>query len=127
MRTDSNLVKNLARTADILNTIHGGMTQTTIKVSVLENEWLIQMRIPGVEIEHLHLEVLGNHLYVHQMMEIEHGEPDRAPYMIAMLPLVRQIDVEAIRATYMDGWTVITLPFDEMVSGFDREIKITRR
>ncbi len=126
MKTDKNLVKNLARTADVLNTIHGGMSQSTIKIKHLDNEWLIMIKIPGVDLEHLFLEVFGNHLYIHQMMEIQKDESERAPYVVAMIPLAREINVEAITATYQEGWTVINLPFDEMVSGHNREIKIER-
>ncbi len=127
MKADKNLVRNLARTADILNTINGGMSQTTIKINALENEWLIKVRIPGVDLDNLRLEVLDNHLYIHQMMEIDNDSTEKAPYVVAMIPLVKQINVDAISAIFEDGWTLIKLPFDEMVNGYERQIKITRR
>ncbi len=127
MKVEKNLVRNLARTADILNTINGGMSQTTINIHSLENEWLIKVRTPGVELENLRLEVLDNQLYVHQMMEIDQNSPEKAPYVIAMIPLVKQINVEEISATFEEGWTLIRLPFDEMVDGIDRQIEIVRR
>ncbi|MBV6641611.1 MAG: Hsp20/alpha crystallin family protein [Cyclobacteriaceae bacterium] len=127
MKVERNLVRNLARTADILNTINGGMSQTTIKIHSLENEWLIKVKTPGVELENLRLEVLDSHLYIHQMMEIDQNSPEKAPYVIAMIPLIKQINVEEISATFEDGWTLIRLPFDEMVNGLDRQIKIVRR
>lgn len=127
MKVERNIVRNLARTADILNTINGGMSQTTIKIHSLENEWLIKVKTPGVELENLRLEVLDSHLYIHQMMEIDQNSPEKAPYVIAMIPLIKQINVEEISATFEDGWTLIRLPFDEMVNGLDRQIKIVRR
>lgn len=127
MKVDRNLVRNLARTADILNTINGGMTQTTIKIHSGENGWQIKVKIPGVDLENLRLEVLDNHLYIHQMMEIDQNSPEKAPYVISMIPLVRQINIDAISATFEDGWTLVELPFDEMVDGHERQIKIERR
>jgi len=127
MKVDRNLIRNLASTADILNTINGGMSQTTIKIHSLENEWLIKVRIPGVDLENLRLEVLDNHLYIHQMMMIDDESLEKAPYVIAMIPLIRQINIEAISATFEGGWTHVRLPFDEMVDGFERQIKIERK
>ncbi|XOV92572.1 MAG: Hsp20/alpha crystallin family protein [Bacteroidota bacterium] len=127
MKLDRNLTRHLAMTADVLNTINGGMSQTTINLKVLEHEWLVKVTTPGVELENLRLEVLDNHLYIHQMMEIEHDGPEKAPYVIAMIPLTRQINVEAISATFENGYTLIKLPFDEMVNGYERQIDITRK
>ena len=127
MKVDRNLIRNLARTADILNTINGGMSQTTIKIHNSEQEWLIKVKTPGVDLDNLRLEVLDNHLYIQQMMEIDQNSSEKAPYVISMIPLIRQINIDAISATFEDGWTVIKLPFDEMVNGQERQIKIERR
>ncbi len=127
MKINKNITKHLARTADVLNTIHGGMSQTTINLKVFENEWLIRVKTPGVDLENLKLEVLDNHLYIHQMMGIENMGDQKAPYVVAMIPLTRQINVEAISATFENGHTLIKLPFDEMINGYERQIEIIKR
>ena len=86
-----------------------------------------QFFLSSINSDNLRLEVLDNHLYIHQMMEIDQNSSEKAPYVISMIPLIRQINIDAISATFEDGWTVIKLPFDEMVNGQERQIKIERR
>jgi HSP20 family molecular chaperone IbpA len=127
MKIDRNITRNLSRTADIPNTIHGGMSQATITLKVLNGEWLVSVKTPGVELDNLKLEVADNYLYIHQMMGIENHGDHKAPFVVGMIPLTRQIDVDGITATFQDGYTLIKLPFDEMLNGYEREIEIIKR
>lgn len=127
MKIDRNITRNLATTAAILNTVHGGMSQTTINLKVLDDEWLVRVKTPGVDLDNLRLEVVDNYLYIHQMMGIENREDQKAPYVVGMIPLTRQINVDGITATFEDGHTLIKLPFDEMISGYERQIEIVKR
>ncbi|MFT5641532.1 MAG: HSP20 family molecular chaperone IbpA [Cyclobacteriaceae bacterium] len=123
---DRVLIKNLAATAEVVNTINGGMASPVISVFKGKLEWTINARVPGVSPENLKLEIKDNELYIFQMIKNGFGEME-LPYMLTMINLSNRIELDAITAEYENGELFIVLPLDEMSDGFFREIEIVKR
>lgn len=126
MRENRSLVKNLAHTAELINTLNGGMSQPSIRVQRESEEWVVRVRIPGVSMEQLKLEVKNSHLYLFQMLKSQNLGIS-LPYLIAVMPLIDQIDFEKISAEYHEGELLIVLPLSEQEDGFHREIEIVKK
>lgn len=120
---DRMLIKNLANTAEVVNTINGGMAAPAISLYKGEQEWTISARVPGVSIESLKLEVKDNQLFIFQM--IHNGQDGlELPYLLTVVNLSRRVELDAITAEYEEGELFIVLPLDELSDGFYREIEI---
>jgi HSP20 family molecular chaperone IbpA len=123
---DKVLIKNLATTAEIVNTINGGMASPVISVFKGKIEWTINARVPGVSPENLKLEIKDNELFIFQILE-NGFDGMEIPYMLTMIHLSNRVELDAITAEYENGELFILLPLDEMSDGFFREIEIIRK
>ncbi|WP_258102910.1 hypothetical protein [Marinoscillum sp. MHG1-6] len=123
---DKMLIKNLANTVKIVNTINGGMAQPITELHKREDSWILKMRLPAVDIDSIKIEVKDNFLFVFQVLSGLDDEIE-LPYLVDMLNLTSQIDLEAIYAEFNDGEIQIHMPFDEMASGYEKEIEIIKR
>lgn len=123
---DKLLIKNLATTAQLVTGINGGMAQPHVRLEKSDSRWVERMKVPGVSIESIRIEVKEGFLFVFQNLQVEASDME-LPYMIEMLNLTSQIDQDQIYAEYEGGEIVIHMPFDELASGFERDIEIIRR
>ncbi|MFY0600931.1 MAG: Hsp20/alpha crystallin family protein [Cyclobacteriaceae bacterium] len=123
---DKLLIKNLAKTAELVNKINGGMAQPAVWLKKSDQEWMLKMRVPGVSVDNIKIEVKDGFLFVFQNIGSETDEFE-IPYMIEMLNLTNKINQDLIYAEYDEGEIRIHLPFDELASDFEREIEIIRR
>jgi hypothetical protein len=123
---DRLLIKNLASTASLVNGINGGMVQPIVQLEKSEGQWIERIRIPGVSVDNVRIEVKEGILFVFQNLFVE-GMDIELPYMVEMLNLSSQIDQEQIYAEFDNREIIIHMPFDEFADGFEREIEIIRR
>jgi len=123
---DKVLIKNLAATAEVVNTINGGMAAPQISVYKGKIEWTINAKVPGVSPENLKLEVKDNELFIFQMIQNGFSKME-IPYMLIMINLSNRVEYDAITAEYEDGELFIVLPIDELSDGFFREIEIVKK
>ncbi|WP_421874411.1 Hsp20/alpha crystallin family protein [Marinoscillum sp.] len=124
---DRILIKNLAQTAEIVNTINGGMTQASMLVDKGEDEWTVMVRVPGVSPERMKIEVRDGQLFIFHVMADENAAAVELPFMLAALALDKRVDFDGIMAEYEDKELYIHLPLDEEANGYEREIEIFKR
>jgi HSP20 family molecular chaperone IbpA len=115
MRVDKELMHVLAQSADVVNTINGGMSVAHIKMHTLKDHYLITVRVPGVSEEALKLEMHEGNLFVFQQMTLDTGL--RIPYLVASITVSENVNKEAISANYEGRRLHIFMPFD--APGFD--------
>ncbi len=126
---DKLLIKNLAQTAEIVNTINGGMSQAELLLDKGEEEWTAILRVPGVSPDRMRLEIRQGQLYIFHVLVAENENPDQVelPYLLAAVSLDKRIDFDRIIAEYEDNQLFITLPIDEEANGYERDIQIYKR
>ncbi|MEQ8470223.1 MAG: Hsp20/alpha crystallin family protein [Marinoscillum sp.] len=124
---DRILIKNLAHTADIVNTINGGMTQANMEIEKSESEWLVEIKLPGVSAERMKIEVRNSQMFLFHLIADTNASEIELPYMVTALALDKRVDFDGIMAEYENGRLFIHLPLDEEASGYEREIEIFKR
>ena len=123
MKTDSAIIKNLARTADIVNTINGGTVFPTFNTTKEEDHYRLEVSAPTVNPENIKVEVSQSDLLVYQNVSFNSIS---LPNLLGMVKISADVSVDEITAEYDDDLLVVIMPFSEMPGGFDREIKIHR-
>ncbi len=118
-------VKQILTTANILNTLHGGMIEPQIQVKRDTKNYHVKVTVPGVSEDKLKVEIVDKNLIVSHEMEFETTEGALVvPHVIAVCPLSLNIDHEKISADYEHGVLHVMLPLSDFTSGYRREIDI---
>jgi len=119
MRVDREVMRMLADSGDLVNTINGGMSLAHVNKYTNSDHYLVTVKVPGVNKRSLKVELHDNHLFVFQLMHLEDGID--IPYMVASVELETNVDRQGVRADYTGKALNIVLPFNESE---DTEIRI---
>ncbi|NNE55031.1 MAG: Hsp20 family protein [Flavobacteriales bacterium] len=120
MRVDKEVLRMLADSGDLVNTINGGMSLAHVNKYTNVDHYLVTVKVPGVDRGSLKVELHDNHLFVFQLMHLEDGID--IPYMVASIELESNVDRHAVTANYSGKALTIVLPFNESE---DSEIRIS--
>lgn len=123
MRVNKVMTKNLAKSADTLNTINGGMIYPTFETFKEDDHYRMEVSIPSVDPDNIKVEVNGESLIIYQKVEIGGV---KIPSLIGLEKISAKVDIQNITAGYEDNLLVIILPFNELTGGFRREIDILK-
>lgn len=123
---DKILLKNLAQTADIVNTINGGMSQASFKLLKQENEWMVKVEVPGVDADNMRIEVRDDQMFIFQIIGDEHAAV-QIPYLVTTFKISSKVNYDDILAEYENGEIFIHLPIDETGENYQREIEIIKK
>ena len=117
--------KDLITSVDVLNTLHGGVSEPLLSLRELPGGREMRVRVPGVVKEALQIEIVNNQLSVFYMIPIySAGKLVPMPQIIYNQPIPYYIDADKIEGTYEGNELVVALPFNELSSGYNRKIKI---
>ncbi len=116
-------LKELLTSVDILNTLHGGVSEPFLSVLEKENGREIRVRVPGVDRESLKAEINSNELSVYYTIPVESsGQLINMPKVIYRDLLPLSIELKGIEATYEEEELVITLPYNRATDGYNQKI-----
>lgn len=121
MRIEREVTRTLAESADLVNTINGGMSLAHVSKSKFMDHYLVTVKVPGVNKQSLKVEMHGESLFVFQLMHPEEGID--IPYMVASVELKSNVDKQGVRANYQGKNLNIVMPFDTEEED-SREIRI---
>lgn len=124
---DKLLIANLAQTADIINTINGGMSQASLEVAKNEDEWTVRIKVPGVSAERMKIEVKDSRMFIFQILPDTNAAEIELPYLLTAFSISTRVDYDRIVAEYENGEVFIHMPLDEMGDNQEREIVIIRK
>lgn len=120
-------VHRILATANILNTVNGGMVEPHISVRRNKVEYRVDVSLPGIDSNNVRVEIVEKNLIISHHLEFITGERAMlVPHVIAACPLSLDIDHERIRADYEFGHLKVILPLSDFKSGYRREIDINR-
>jgi len=123
MKISKELTKNLARTADFINTVSGGTVYPTFKTFKEKDHYKIEVAMPSVDPNDLKEEVNNDMLMIFQQMELNLVN---VPNVLGMFKLANDAVLDEISAEYEDDLLTVIIPKDQMSGGFRRDIKIQR-
>ena len=124
MIVDKELIKRLAETANIVNSINGGAVFPTFNKTKEEDHYRLEISIPSVKADDIKIEVNNDDLMVYQNIHINAYS---LPNIIGMIQLSSDIERETIYAEYEDDLLIVILPFNEKSGGFQKDIEIYKR
>jgi len=125
MRKPNEFMSTLAATGDVMNTLAGGISEPVAKVVSLESAQQIKIKVPGVDVNALSIEINNNRLTVFQLMELTTAnQPVQVPRIIYSTILPHYINVNGIEASSADNRLIVTLPFNERANGYRRKVNI---
>lgn len=120
-----NKFKDLLTTVDLLNTLNGGVSEPYVSFREQPDGREVRVRVPGVSRELLQVEINGNELsvYYHIPMETS-GKKVFLPKEVTRQTLPFFIEIKGIHAAYDENELVVKLPFNELSSGYRRNVPI---
>jgi HSP20 family molecular chaperone IbpA len=125
MRRKGLISDEIIQSIDITNTLNGGVSEPVIKISQHQDYRQIELKVPGMTEESMHVKINNNQLVVYFEHAIEsRGETIYIPHIAYNKPIPYFIDVKNIRAQYSEGVLTVQLPFNELANGYQRDIPI---
>ena len=116
-------LRELLTSVDILNTLHGGVSEPFLSLVENNEGREIRVRVPGVDRDSLKAEINNNELSIYYIIPVEsNGHMINMPKVIYRDVLSLSIEVKAIEATYSDDELVIFLPYNQTTDGYKKKI-----
>jgi HSP20 family molecular chaperone IbpA len=116
-------LKELLTSVDILNTLHGGVSEPFLSVVEKTDGRQIRVRVPGVDRESLKAEINNNELSVYYIIPVEsNGHLINMPKVIYRDVLPLSIELKGIEAIYDDEELVIFLPYNRTTDGYNKRV-----
>lgn len=125
MRRKRLVSDDLLQSIDITNTLSGGISEPRMKLSQHQEYRQIELTVPGMVEENMHVKINNNQLMVYFEHTVEsRGEIIYAPHIVYNKPIPYFIDAKKIRAQYNEGMLTVQLPYNELTNGYHRDIPI---
>src|SRR6478752_10295281 len=117
--------KDLLTSVDVLNTLHGGVSEPFLSISEQTGRREMRVRVPGVNKDALQIEITDNKLSVFYLIPIlSMDKVIYLPQVIYNQPIPYFVDADKIQAVYEERELIVRLPFNELSSGYNRKIEI---
>lgn len=115
--------KELLTSVDVLNTLHGGVSEPFVSVSENKRARILRVRVPGIEKETLQTEVHNNEITLYYMIPVQSATKlIRMPRVIYSQPIPYFVEVKNIHASFEERDLVIHMPFNGLYNGYHRKI-----
>jgi HSP20 family molecular chaperone IbpA len=121
MKAIDNVFQGTGGQVDLLNTLYGGSSQTTMTVEREDERLLIKLSAPGVSANSFNVLVEGSKLVLYTLLvststrQITDGGSQRlaVPMFLRVLDIPSFVDSEQIEAIHEYGQVLVTLPFKD--------------
>ena len=121
MKAVENVFQGTGGQVDLLNTLYGGSSQTTMKVEREDEGLVIKLSAPGVSANSFNVLVEGNKLVLYTLLvstsnrQVEDGGSQRlaVPMFLRVLDIPSFVNTDQIEAVHKHGQVLVTLPFKD--------------
>ncbi|MBT1703194.1 Hsp20/alpha crystallin family protein [Fulvivirgaceae bacterium PWU20] len=127
MKKNNNYL-DLVTSIDVLNTLNGGVSEPQMNLSHYEGYREIRVKVPGIKLEDIHIEVHNNNLSIFYFINIvSDNKLVQLPRFIYNRSVPYFIDINKINAEIEDEELIVNLPFNRLANGYHKEIKVNER
>ena len=128
MRTSKlDIPQELITSIDMLNTMNGGRSQPIVKLKHFSTHRQINIRVPGIALESLKIEINNNRLMIYYLTRIVSQEREISlPKGLYNKSIPYFVDMKSIKATQEEDSLVVRLPFNELYNGYHRDIPLSQ-
>lgn len=117
--------KDLVTSVDVLNTIHGGISEPFLSIREEAEGRQVRVRIPGVKKEAMQVEINNNKLSIFYLIPIHSNEKMiHMPCIVYNQSIPYYIESSRIKASFEGNELIVDLPFNELSNGYNRKIEI---
>jgi HSP20 family molecular chaperone IbpA len=108
-----------------LNTVNGGVSEPNLNLMHYEEYREIRLKVPGISLDDVHVEVHNNNLSIFYFINIVSGDKMiQLPRFVYNRNVPYYIDISKIKARLENEELVVNLPFNRLANGYHKEIKI---
>lgn len=127
MKERASIPKELLTSIDVMNTLNGGTSEPTVRVAQFPRFRQITIRIPGVDMENVKVEVNNNQLMIYFFYVLQSLNQElQFPRVLYNKSIPYFVDTNNITASQEDHTLVVTLPYNELAKGEHRDIQIRK-
>ncbi|MFD0999779.1 hypothetical protein ACFQ21_10690 [Ohtaekwangia kribbensis] len=117
--------QDLLTSVDVLNTLHGGISEPVVTLRQQSGGREVRVRVPGISRDSMQVEIHNNVLSVFYLIPIEsEGKKINMPVVVYNKTIPYFIDISAIKADFEENELIVQLPYNELSSGYNRKIQI---
>lgn len=121
MKAIENVFQGTGGQVDLLNTLYGGSSQTTMKVERENERLIIRLSAPGVSANAFNVLIEGNKLVLYTLLVSNSARKDEdsstqrlaVPMFLRVLDIPSFVDADHIEAVHEHGQVLVTLPFKD--------------
>lgn len=128
---DKNTLSVFGHQANLLNTLNGGVSMTTVRTVEEKDSMIIYISAPSVSLESFNVFVDLSKLIIfsglqagQELTNLTHGEVAMLPLFYKTFDIPFFVDGDKIDAVYEDGELKVALPFKEAENKLKRKIVI---
>ncbi len=119
MRAIENVFQGAAGQIDLLNTLYGGSSQTTMNVEREDDRMVVSLSAPGVSASSFNVLVEGNKLIIYTLLvgtpmlqnNESMGQRLAVPMFLKVMDIPPVVDAEQIEAVHEQGNVTVVLPY----------------
>ena len=117
--------QDLLTSVDVLNTLHGGISEPVVTLRQQAAGREVHVRVPGISRDSMQVEIHNNVLSVFYLIPIESaGSKINMPVVVYNKTIPYFIDISGIKADFEENELIVQLPYNELSSGYNRKIQI---
>ncbi|QJW88358.1 Hsp20 family protein [Spirosoma taeanense] len=121
MKAIENVFQGTGGQVDLLNTLYGGSSQTTMNVEREDERLIIRLSAPGVSANSFNVLVEGNKLVLYTLLVSTSARKDgegntqrlAVPMFLRVLDIPTFVDADQIEAVHEHGQVLVMLPFKD--------------
>jgi HSP20 family molecular chaperone IbpA len=120
--------KELLLTADVMNTLNGGISSPDIRMSREKDKYILYAKVPGVEPSRMQIEIKNNRLFLFHHIGLRNDDLydgiHTIPFHIGFVIIPFDVEIKEIKAVYEEGELKVIMPFNEFSNGYYKRIHI---
>lgn len=115
---------DLLTSVDVLNTLHGGVSEPSLELYQDQLGRQIRVKVPGIGTEAIHVEIHNNTLSIFYFIPITSASNViMMPSMVYNKSIPYFIDTPKIQSRLDGEELVVEMPFNESANGYHRKIE----
>ena len=136
MKLNKNLMGSFCNQIDLLNTMGGGMSLTSVSIAETPHGYVINVKTPSLNNEAYHVEINQNQLIIYTLLntagQVQPGQETNGqqvvlPSFVKAFPLPDFVDKKRIEATFEEGELRVLVPVKPRTEEKPRKIEIKLR
>jgi HSP20 family protein len=113
MKFNKDILTEIANQIDLLITINGGVSMTSVDIVQGVDNFTIKVKTPGINKYAYQVEINNNKLLIYTLIQVERNEGAvQLPSFVKYFPIPKDVNFDEIEAVYEDGELKVIVPYN---------------